>query len=120
MQGKTKTTNLLIHVFAVAHALTALLLYSTAMGDEILLTILTIVMIIAIARLYGSPLEVAAAIALLGCFAGFYLGTKGADLLESWAPMLDGYINVCVTFVVTEALGWVTYIVVKPKKKKIR
>lgn len=120
MKTKTKTTHLLIHVFAVAHALTALLLYSTALGDELLLTIFTIVMIIAIARLWGSPLEVAAALALLGCFAGFYLGTKGATLVADWAPVLNGYVNVCVTFAVTETLGWATYIVVKPKRKMIR
>lgn len=115
-ESNKKTVNLLIHAFAVAHALTALLLYATKMGDEVALTVLTIVMIMAVARLYNSPLEVMAGISLLGCFAGFYLGTKGAQILSLIAPDIGRYANVIVTFLVTEALGWVTYMVVKPKR----
>lgn len=116
MSKKGKISNLLIHIFAFAHALTALLLFSTSMGDEIPLTLLTIVMIIAVSRIYESPLEVSAALALLGCFAGFYLGTKGLTLMIFIEPHLGAYANVITTFIVTEILGWVTYIVVKPKK----
>lgn len=115
---KFRSINLLIHVFALAHALTALLLWSTAFGDEIPLTILTIVMIIAIGGLYHSPLEVSAAMALLGCFAGFYLGTEGHKLIESLTLLSGNYASAITTLAVTEILGWVTFTVLKPKKLK--
>lgn len=110
-QSKILMVNLLIHSFALAHAITAALLFNTSFGDDVLLTILTIAMIVTIARLYNCPMEVAAALALLGCFAGFYLGTRLPELI----PEAGDWIHSLTTAVITEILGWVTFVIVKRK-----
>jgi hypothetical protein len=116
--SKATKINLSIHGFALAHAITSLLLYSTKMGDSIPLTILTIAMIVIVARLYDYPLDVTAILALLSCFAGFYIGTVGAKFIAGYSTFLDQYVHQVTTFAVTELLGWATFFIVKKKEKK--
>lgn len=117
--NSTYKTNLIIHSFAIAHALTVILLRQFEIADEIPLTILTVTMIIAVGRVYNFPLDISAALALLFCFAGFYMGTKGADIL---ALINNGqflpYANIICTVIVTEILGWATVLITRKHGKK--
>ncbi|MBQ6065020.1 MAG: hypothetical protein IJK87_15560 [Prevotella sp.] len=112
MDHKLTITHVMIHGFAAAHAVTAATLSQTMVGDEVALTTLTISMIIAISRLYNQPIEVGSAFALLGTFAGFYLGTRGAIFCIKWIPFVGNAANAIATTMTTETLGWVTYYIV--------
>ncbi len=112
MKNKTLLLNLLIHGFAIAHALVAWLLFGTRIGDSAILTILTIAMILFIVRLYEFPLDIALIFAMLCCFAGFYLGTSGAGLLKLYLPSCSTYAPEITTFFVTEFFGWITFLIV--------
>jgi hypothetical protein len=75
-------------------------------------------MVIWITRIYNVPMEVSAAMALLCCFAGFYLGTSGAKLLSKlWDGLLINYSNVITTFIVTQIIGWSTYLIVRKQRR---
>lgn len=118
MKANTAKTHLIIHGFALAHALTIILFGMMGLGDDIPLTILTILMIILIARRYDFPLDISAALALVCCFAGFYLGTKGADIIGNlFDHKLESTANVISTLLVTEILGWLTYFIVRKRGK---
>lgn len=112
MDHKLTITHVMIHGFAAAHAVTAAAFSQTIVGDEVALTTLTISMIIAISRLYNQPIEVGSAFALLGTFAGFYLGTRGAVFCVKWIPFVGNAANAIATTMTTETLGWVTYYIV--------
>lgn len=114
----TSKAHLIIHPFAIAHALVCLLLYDTSFGDGIVLTILTIAMIIVLVRSFGGPLDLMLGLLLLGCLAGFYLGTKGADLVQHCFPSMKSlYTHVITTALVTEILGWTLFLVVRRKQR---
>ncbi len=108
--------NVLIHGFAVAHAATAAALSQTLVGDEAALTTLTVSMIISISRVYNRPFGVGEGLAVLGIFGGFYVGTRGAVFLVKWIPGIGNAANAITTAVVTEILGWATYVIVKEGK----
>lgn len=116
IQSQRLTAHLIIHSFALAHCMTAWLLFSTTFGDEIPLTILTIIMILTLTRVYETPMDVAAAIALLGCFAGFYLGNSGPKLIEYFTGNLGDWIHSVATLLITEIVGWITFVIVKRRK----
>jgi hypothetical protein len=103
--------NLIIFLFASAHALLCYLLHDTSVGDGLFLTILTIAMVFCLIRFYGSPLDVFLGLAFLSCFAGFYFGTSVGDYL----PAMGVFNNMIVTFVTTEILGLATVLVVARK-----
>lgn len=110
-------TNLLIHLFALAHAAVVIASYSLGWTDEIALTCLTIVMILLVARTYRFPLDLSAVLALLFCFAGFFMGTQGASLLRSvCGPVNPVAANVVCTFVITELVGWATWFIVSRRR----
>jgi len=108
---KTVSLHLLIHGFAAAHALTAYLLFGTNLGDSAMLSILTVTMILFIARLYDFPVEAGLVFAALCCLTGFYLGTKGAELFSRFFPLHSNLAPQITTTVVTELLGWTTSVV---------
>ncbi len=112
MKSNTLVLNLLIHGFAAAHALTAYLLFGTALGDSAILTILTVAMILFIARRYDFPMDVILIFAILCCLAGFYLGTTGAAIIKEHFPSLSNYAPQITTAIVTELLGWTTFLIV--------
>lgn len=106
---KRRSTAMMIHSFAVAHAATAAALANTMVGDEAALTALTVAMIIAVAKLNGADWDTGTALAFLGVLAGGYIGTRGAVLLVKWIPGIGNAANAAVTFGTTEVLGWATY-----------
>lgn len=109
-----KKTHLLIHIFALAHMLVVILFGMAHMNDDVVLSVLTILMVVLVANQYGFPLEVSTALALLFCIAGFFIGTKGAQLIKMLFDIdLKLLTNVIMTFITTEILGWSTYFVTK-------
>ncbi len=109
---KTFRLNLLIHGFAAAHALIAYIFFGTALGDSAILSILTVAMILFIARLYDFPLDITLIFAVLCCLAGFYLGTTGAAIVKNYFPSFSNYAPQITTTIVTELLGWTTFLIV--------
>ncbi len=105
-------THLLIHLFTLAHVLTVWGFYMLGWSDEYLLTCLTILMIVLVGRIHHFPLDLSAVMALLFCFAAFFMGTKGAEWLEplaaTWGEIVPNMIS---TVVVTEILGWSTWFI---------
>ncbi len=116
MDRKLVIVNVLIHGFAISHAVTAAALSQTIGGDEAALMFLTVTMIIGISRVYNRPMGVGEALAILGVFGGFYAGTRGAVFLVKWIPGIGNAANAITTIVVTEILGWATYVIVKEGK----
>ncbi len=108
--------HLIVHLFALAHGLTAIVFHYLGIDDAIPLTILTILLILSITRQYAYPLDISAALALLGCFAGFFLGTNGAIVIGKMFGTLPPHcIGAITTFVVTELIGWLVYFIVYRK-----
>lgn len=116
MDSKKKMTGMMIHGFALAHALTAALLAQTLVGDEATLTVLTVAMIIAVAKMNGADWDTGMALAFLGIFIGGYVGVRGATFLIKWIPGIGNAANAAVTFTTTEVLGWATYLFIKKGK----
>ena len=116
MDSKKKMTGMMIHGFAVAHALTAALLAQTLVGDEAALTALTVAMIIAVAKMNGADWDTGMALAFLGIFIGGYVGVRGATFLIKWIPGIGNAANAAVTLTTTEVLGWATYLFIKKGK----
>lgn len=104
--------------FAVVHALVCMLLHDTRVGDGFFLTILTIAMIYAIIKFYRSPIDVFLGMAFLGCFAGYYIGSKWGDFLQMAKPQWGVANNMIVTFFTTIVLGFATVLVVATRFKK--
>ena len=121
MGGSKKETtviHLVIHTFALFHAISSYIMQTLGHADEVILTALTISMVILIATRYDFPLEVTFALALLNCFAGFYLGTVGAPFIGGFIHVAPIYSNVITTFIMTEFLGWMTFLIVRSKSRK--
>lgn len=123
MWGSTKETSVIqivIHSFALFHAISSYIMQTLGHADEVILTALTISMVILIATRYDFPLEVTFALALLNCFAGFYLGTAGAHFIQRLIHINGINSNVITTFLMTEFLGWITFLIVRSKSGKTR
>ncbi|NLA16190.1 MAG: hypothetical protein GX877_06620 [Bacteroidales bacterium] len=115
---KARTVHLIIHGFAVAHALACFLLHDTVFGDTFLLTCLTIAMVVILIRVFNGPVEVIVGLLLLSSFAGFFLGTNGARWIQTLFPKLKNILsNVLTTTLVTEIIGWSVFFVVRRGKK---
>lgn len=104
--------NVIVLTFVLAHAVVCLALHDTKTGDGIFLTCLTIGMVFALIKYYRATLDVFLGLAFLSCFAGFYIGTEGAEILERWVPSWGVWINVIVTMVTTELIGLVIILLV--------
>lgn len=111
-----RLTGFVIHGFACAHAAAAALLAQTLVGDEAVLTTLTIAMIISIARINNRRWGVGEALSVIGTLIGYYLGTRGAVFVVKWIPGIGNVANAVTTFGVTELLGWMTYLLVRENK----
>ena len=85
----------IIHLFAVLHAVVALSCHLAGINDELVLTLLTIVLIV----------EFTAASVIVVNVIGYLLGTGGAQLIELLlhAPPV---VHAVSTFITTEILGW--------------
>lgn len=108
---KKEKAHAIIHGAAASAAATAGALAQGAIfgADTPILTGIHIGMVVALADLFGKEMERAAAVALLGTYAGAGLGVAGAKALLGLIPGLGNAANASVTFAHTEALGWFAY-----------
>lgn len=95
----------IIHIFAVLHAVVALGCRYYGVGDELLLTILTMTMALLVCFRKELSIEFTAAIIIVGNIIGFLMGTLGADILQTFidSPLV---VHALSTAAVTEILGW--------------
>lgn len=112
MNPKKRLTAIVIHIFAGAHAASAALLAQTMVGDEAVLTALTVAMILAICRIHGMSATIKNALGFLGILAGFYVGTRTAMFLIKWMPAIGNGANAISTVFTTEVIGWAVYALV--------
>lgn len=108
-----KTTYVTIHIFALLHALTTLLFKMWFGRDDYALTILTIAMVIYIARQWQRPMSIGMSLAILACFTGYYVGDLGVG---AFFPKFGIAGNMFTTLTVTEFIGWITYLIVRQNK----
>ena len=108
-QMPDRYTGLIIHLFAVAHAATAVITRLLNYYDDIPLTLLTIAMLVIIAVQRRLSLIFTAVaglvISLLGYLAGVWIGEQLDSLLDS--SLLASAIT---TFALTELFGWGLYL----------
>lgn len=102
---KTVRLAWIIHIFALLHALVALGCRFIGVGDELLLTVLTMALALIICKKKGVSIEFTVAIVIVMNILGYLFGTFGADVLETF--FLSEYaVNAVATAVTTEILGW--------------
>lgn len=102
---KTVKVSLIIHVFALLHAVVALSCRLGGLEDELLLTILTMSMVLLICMSKDINIEFTAASIILANITGYLMGNVGANLLELFisSPLSVHALSTAVT---TEVLGW--------------
>lgn len=109
MKHFSLSTPMLIHLFAAAHALIATVSRWVNYVDDVPLTILTISLIVIIALRYRLHAEMIAVLTLVGTFAGYLLGSYGAQLI---GLVISNPISASAltTLLYTELLGWSIYL----------
>lgn len=95
----------IIHIFAFLHASVALLCHSCGVGDEIVLTLLTMAMALLICFRKNVSVEFFAISIIIVNIIGYALGTFGANLLSKVLPSFAA-VHAMSTFITTEFLGW--------------
>ncbi|HET9570382.1 MAG TPA: hypothetical protein VFP20_03115 [Bacteroidales bacterium] len=118
MRFPYRSANLIVHGFALAHAGIAALIINHGADPGVYLTILTIAMIVILARINEYPLDVTAALTLVCCLGGFFMGTKGAEWFTDYLGTSQSMAQIYTTMVVTEILGWITFFIVRRTQKK--
>lgn len=108
MEDRQLRIDILIHLFALAHATVAVVSRAFDYVDDIPLTLLTISMITVISIRRNLQIEVIAALALSGCFLGYAMGVYGAEII---VPIVGNgtAASAITTAAVTEMLGWIAY-----------
>lgn len=110
-------TSLIIHLFAVAHAVVAVTTRALDYYDDVPLTLLTISLVVIISIRHRLQVELAAVLTLAAGFFGFLAGGYGGWALRTvlrsdlWAPAIT-------TFLVTEAIGWGTLLFAQSRRSK--
>jgi uncharacterized protein (DUF697 family) len=109
MADRKSRATAIILAYSCAHATVAAILANTVVGDAVVLTPLTILMIYQLSRLCEQDLTTGAIAALaaqlFGAVAGGYLASK----LVSWIPFFGNAINASVTFGITQVIGWAAF-----------
>ena len=97
-------TQLLIHGFALSHAVTVALCARAGLPDTLFLTVLTMAMAIVICYREQLTVQVTIVSLVLVNVLGFVRGNLGAQVVfEDYPPVWQ---HVFSTFIVTELLGW--------------
>ena len=108
MKQSSLSTPIIIHLFALAHAMIAILSRVANYVDDVPLTVLTLALVVIIGLRHNLQAEFIAVMALVGTFAGYLFGSFGATLVAMvvhdnvLAPALT-------TALITELLGWGVY-----------
>lgn len=109
--------SIIIHSFALIHALTCFTLRSFIFNDGLFLTILTIGMIAVLVNFFNGNTEIFLAMAFLACLAGFYLGVEGARLISLFIKN-DLLTHTILTAFITESLGWSVVTIIRKRRSK--
>ena len=96
---------IIIHVFALLHASVALFCNYAEMEDELMLTVLTMLMTLLICRKEKLNIELTAASIIIANIIGYVMGNIGANVLEKFLSSTS-IIHAISTTVTTEVLGW--------------
>lgn len=108
MKRLSISTPALIHLFAAAHAVVAVLSRLFDYVDDVPLTVLTLSMILVIAVRRSLRVEFVAALALIWIFAGYLFGIYGAQFIQRIIG--NGILAPGIaTALITELIGWLTY-----------
>ncbi len=114
MKRPTISTPAVIHLFAAAHAVVAMLSRLFNYVDDMPLTVLTLSMIFIVAIRRSLRVEFVAALALICIFVGYLFGIYGAQFIQQ-AFGCGILAPVITTTLVTEAIGWLTYAFARPR-----
>ena len=109
---KRLNISLIIHIFALLHASVALFCYYAGMEDELMLTILTMLMTLLICRRENLNIELTAASIIIANVIGYVMGNLGANILERFLSSA-ALIHAISTTVTTEVLGWSMIVLTK-------
>ena len=94
-----------IHIFALLHAVVALICRAAGIDDQLFLTVLTMAMGLIICIKMGLKTEFTATVVIIVNILGFLIGTFGAKTLQ--ALIQSEYLVHCLsTTITTEILGW--------------
>ena len=105
-----------IHIFALLHAIVAAVCIYANIGDEILLTTLTMAMTLFICLRTGSNIEFTASCIIVVNIIGYILGVTGAevfDIIFDSKMLAHGF----ATATTTELLGWGIFALTKVLRK---
>ena len=102
----------IIHIFAFLHASVAIICHYAGVEDEIILTLLTMLMVLLICRKKSLNIELTAASVIVANIIGYVMGNMGADLLAKFL-MSSSLIHAISTTITTEVLGWSMVVLTK-------
>lgn len=102
------TTPVIIHLFALAHALIAAVSHVVHYMDAVPLTVLTIAMIVIIALRHNLRTDIIAILTLAGTFLGYLIGSYGGMLVAMIIP-IQAISSAITTLLFTELLGWAVF-----------
>lgn len=112
--------SVIVLLFMAAHGIACYLTHDIGLGDGLFLTFLTVAMVFSLVRFYDIPLELFLGLAFLACFAGYYIGLRGAEILLGRYPELGTWGNVIVTVFVTGLIGMIIVQLLSGGRKVIR
>lgn len=112
--------SVIVLLFMAAHGIVCYFTHDRGVGDGLFLTFLTVAMVFSLVRFYDIPLELFLGLAFLSCFAGYYLGLRGAEILLGLRPELETWGNVIVTMAVTGIIGMVIVQLLSGGRKAFR
>lgn len=101
----TQRTSSIIHFFALLHVAAAVLCRMWNLGDELILTTLTIVLTVILCLRYRQSVEFSSIVIIIANILGYVLGNGIAAIVGIFIehPLLSPAI---ATFTTTEAMGW--------------
>ena len=106
-----------IHLFALLHAMTSIFIRWAGGEDEILLTLLTMVMSLLICHRKNQSIEFTASVIIVGNIIGYLLGTFSARILD--LMLTSPYvIHALATAITTEILGWTVVLTIRMASKE--
>lgn len=108
MKNSYFSTPVIIHLFALAHAVIAAVSHIVHYMDAVPLTVLTIAMIVIIAMRHKLRTDIIAILTLAGTFLGYLIGTYGGILVAMIIPY-PAVSSAITTTIFTELLGWSVY-----------
>ncbi len=108
---------LIVHLFALLHAAVSFACWATGIADELMLTVLTMMLVMLLCLREEVSVLFMALAAIAVNVIGFLLGKGIASLLYLLVPSPE-IVHPVSTFVSTEIIGWASILVIKLYKRK--